>query len=159
MQEEDSKVAYRSRVSFIVIMFAFALLAPGSSSRAQTDSATCDDFTYQEDAQEAWNRGEGRPRPDYMTGMDEDNDGIACEHLPNNLAFYQTLWFWTGLGLIAVFAGVGYWRIRKVKATHATRDEVVLFPGRSGREEVEDELALLKADKAIDDDENVNETP
>lgn len=91
-----------------------------------------------------------------MTGMDEDNDGIACEHLSSQLVFYETLWFRILIGAIVVLGVVGLWWSRKVKAANATRNEPVLFPGRSSTEEVEDQLALLKADKAIDE---VEETP
>src|SRR5690606_27825450 len=114
-------------------------------------TTTCDDFTYQQDAQEAWDRGEGRPRPDYLTGMDEDNDGIACEHLPNPAAFYETIWFWLSIGVVVAIGIIAIWWKRKAKAANATQDGTVLFPGRSSTEEVEDELALLKADKAFDE--------
>ena len=140
-----------AKPTFFCLVTLFVLVFPPMSTNAQSATTTCDDFTYQQDAQEAWDRGEGRPRPDYLSGMDEDNDGIACEHLPNPAAFYETIWFWLSIGVFVVIGIIAIWWKRKVKAANTTRDGTVLFPGRSSTEEVEDELALLKADKAFDE--------
>lgn len=135
-----------------LVIVLVALLATVHLPVAAQDSTTCEDFQYQEDAQTAWDAGEGRPRADYMTGMDEDNDGIACEHLPSKPSFWQTIWFWVGTGIIAALTGGAIWWSRKVKAANEDRATDYLFPGRSSAEEVEDELALLKADRAIEND-------
>ena len=140
-----------AKPTFFCLVTLFVLVFPPMSTNAQSATTTCDDFTYQQDAQEAWDRGEGRPRPDYLTGMDEDNDGIACEHLPNPAAFYETIWFWLVISVVVVIVVIGIWWKRTVKAANPTRDGTVLFPGRTSTEEVEDELALLKADKAFDE--------
>ena len=140
-----------AKPTFVCLVTLFALVFPSISTNAQSATTTCDDFTYQQDAQEAWDRGEGRPRPDYLSGMDEDNDGIACEHLSNPAAFYETIWFWLSIGVVVVIGLIAICWKRKVKAANATRDGTVLFPGRTSTEEVEDELALLKADKAFDE--------
>lgn len=133
----------------ITVLLASLLWMPTVS--AQSGSTTCDDFTYQEDAQAAWDDGEGRARADYMTGMDEDGDGKACEHLPGKPPFWQSIWFALGVLTLLIIAGAGLWWRGKVKAANADRATDYLFPGRTSTEEVEDELALLKADRAIDE--------
>src|SRR3569623_449722 len=45
-----------------------------SSSSSNSSGLTCSQFTYQEDAQEAYRSG--------ATQLDGDNDGVACESLP-----------------------------------------------------------------------------
>ena len=86
--------------------------------------------------------------------MDEDNDGKACEHLPDKPAFFETAWFRVAIGVAVALGLVGFWWSRKVKAAKADRAMDYLFPGRTRAEEVEDELALLKADRAIDEADN-----
>jgi hypothetical protein len=54
---------------------AIALPAP-TPARAQ--SLNCSDFTYQEDAQANLNAFPSDPN-----GLDDDNDGMACENLPS----------------------------------------------------------------------------
>ena len=61
--------------ALFLIPVAIAAFAVGSSASAQT--AVCDDFTYQEEAQAALAAN---------PGLDGDNDGIACEDLPSNPA-------------------------------------------------------------------------
>lgn len=139
-------------------MIIFVGVVASASAASAQDSTICEDFAYQEQAQQAWDSGEGRPRPGYLSGMDEDGDGIACEHLPSEPVFGQVLWSSVAIVVIAILGGIGYWWTRRVKPTETQREEVRLFPGRTATEEVEDELALLKADQAIDDAENVNET-
>lgn len=142
------------RIAFVI----FVAITANSFSASAQDTTICEDFAYQERAQEAWDRGEGRPRPDYLAGMDEDGDGIACEHLASEPVFGEILWSSVAIVVIGILGFVGFrWR-RRAKAPAITPGEVPLFPGRTAAEEVEDELALLKADQAIDDGENVNET-
>lgn len=50
----------------------------GGASERPTDDGTgrtCSDFTYQQEAQAAYEGGAGQ--------LDGDNDGIACEELPS----------------------------------------------------------------------------
>jgi len=67
----------RRLVGTAAIALGFALVAPGPMALAQ-DNLNCSDFPYQEDAQAALNADPSDPN-----GLDDDNDGIACESLPN----------------------------------------------------------------------------
>jgi Excalibur calcium-binding domain len=66
----------------VLTMLASSLQACGSGDSEATPTAssggnsasTCASFTYQQDAQAAFNAG--------ATQLDGDNDGIACEELP-----------------------------------------------------------------------------
>jgi hypothetical protein len=60
---------------WLVLAVAIALPAP-TPARAQ--SLNCSDFTYQEDAQANLNAFPSDPN-----GLDDDNDGMACEDLPH----------------------------------------------------------------------------
>jgi hypothetical protein len=59
-----------------LVLFALTLLlAPAASAQADLD---CADFNTQQEAQAELNRDPSDPH-----GLDADNDGIACEHLPS----------------------------------------------------------------------------
>jgi hypothetical protein len=63
------------------IAIAFTLTLFGLSASvafAQTDRYDCEDFTFQEDAQRILDQDPSDPN-----GLDDDNDGIACENLPS----------------------------------------------------------------------------
>ena len=55
------------------LLLVVPLLASCDDSNPLTSGKRCDDFDSQEDAQRAFENGK--------TGLDGDNDGIACEHL------------------------------------------------------------------------------
>lgn len=137
----------------LTMIMLLAILIPVPSASAQSSGTTCADFTYQEEAQRAFDEGEGQRSQAYMTGMDQDNDGIACEHLPSEPAFYQTVWFWLVVAVLIALAIAAFWWRGKVRAANARRNEPVLFPGRTASEEVEDDLALLKADRDLRNEE------
>ncbi len=62
-----------------VMFFAQVLLGLSASpALAQTDRYDCPDFDYQEDAQRIYDQNPSDPY-----GLDDDNDGIACESLPS----------------------------------------------------------------------------
>jgi|SRR5215211_2361983 len=50
---------------------------PTTPAYAQTDRYDCEDLTYQEDAQAIYNQDPSDPN-----GLDENDDGVACESLP-----------------------------------------------------------------------------
>lgn len=57
----------------------------GSIGVAQAQDLNCSDFTYQEEAQAALDGG-----APGSAGLDGDDDGIACEHLPSQGAAETT---------------------------------------------------------------------
>jgi hypothetical protein len=62
-----------------VMFFTLALLGLSASPAfAQTDRYDCPDFDFQEDAQRIYDQNPSDPY-----GLDDDNDGIACESLPS----------------------------------------------------------------------------
>lgn len=67
-------------VLLVLAIVAIGLSTPSSSFAAQ-DGKTCADFDFQEEAQEYFEAGGGRPTDTYI-GMDGNDNGIACESLP-----------------------------------------------------------------------------
>jgi hypothetical protein len=56
----------------------------GTPSASQTGDRDCSDFTFREDAQAVYDADKSDPN-----GLDgNDNDGLACEHLPRRSAGY-----------------------------------------------------------------------
>ena len=49
------------------------------SDDSNCESRTCSDFSTQSEAQSAYNNDD----PNCFGNLDADNDGIACENLPN----------------------------------------------------------------------------
>lgn len=92
----------------IVVTGTLALCVHSIQVVAYNTDKTCADFTYQEDAQEYYDDGGGRPTSDYF-GMDQDGDGIACETLPprpsDNGALSGFLWIASGGAIIGI-AGI-----------------------------------------------------
>lgn len=86
------------------------------------DIKTCADFKYQEDAQAFFDSGGGRPESWYG-GMDQDNDGIACEDLPEKPLFLKTV-FQAGVGIVglAALSGAG-WYIRAYRAKASSENK------------------------------------
>ncbi|MCI0849936.1 MAG: excalibur calcium-binding domain-containing protein, partial [Chloroflexi bacterium] len=68
------------RTFLIVLALAAGLVATAQMASAQ-DIYNCDDFTYQEEAQDVLDADPSDPN-----GLDGDNDGIACEALPSQPA-------------------------------------------------------------------------
>ncbi|WP_116114945.1 excalibur calcium-binding domain-containing protein [Amycolatopsis ruanii] len=68
-----------SRVLGTAAVAGIALLGPAPAVFAQpTDKYDCSDFTYQEEAQAVLDQDRSDPY-----GLDDDNDGKACETLPS----------------------------------------------------------------------------
>lgn len=68
------------------LMLAGMLMLGWTTTASAQDDQNCDDFTYQEDAQDHLNADPSDP--DQLDG--NDNDGIACENLPHRPASATT---------------------------------------------------------------------
>ncbi|MCH8849596.1 MAG: excalibur calcium-binding domain-containing protein, partial [Chloroflexi bacterium] len=68
------------RTFLIVLALAAGLVAMTQMASAQ-DIYNCDDFTYQEEAQDVLDADPSDPN-----GLDGDNDGVACQDLPHRPA-------------------------------------------------------------------------
>ena len=70
----------------IVVAAGAGLLVPAVASAQDPDLWDCSDFEFQEDAQAVFDQVPGDPY-----GLDDDNDGIACESLPSRGSTGTTL--------------------------------------------------------------------
>ena len=118
---------YRLLMAALVWMVA---AHPYSDRVAAQSAQTCGDFLYQEDAQEYFDSGGGRPTESYF-GMDQDGDGVACETLPPRPASASASvpWAWLGGGAGSVLlAAVGYLWVRSF-----TRAQTVVSADQTAR--------------------------
>lgn len=108
---------------FVGLAFAVVTIMFPTTIYAQ-DITTCGDFEYQQDAQKFFDQGGGRPQ-DWYGGMDQDNDGIACENLPGKPLIRQS-WFMPIVGVFgAAVVGVGAFFLRSRRKTIATFPPVI----------------------------------
>lgn len=63
----------------IVLMVGALLLRCGGNSTTPCPVVSCADYATQQAAQAAYDAD-----PRCLDGLDNDNDGIACEHLPSS---------------------------------------------------------------------------
>lgn len=63
--------------ALIFLLYSASLFQNCGTDKAGCPQANCDDYATQVEAQEAYNAD-----PDCRDDLDNDNDGVACEHLP-----------------------------------------------------------------------------
>lgn len=83
LQLMPSSPGKRYSIALLLALFLGSFVVVSSTNvataqKAPDDVYNCSDFEYQEDAQKVFNQDPGDPNR-----LDGDNDGIACEALPN----------------------------------------------------------------------------
>lgn len=110
----------------VSLVFAFQFLWSLTPALHSAQSIqTCDDFAYQDDAQKFYESGGGRPQ-DWYGGMDQDNDGVACEHLPAKPLYLKTgfqVAAGGGVGLLVIGGGLWWARRRNANSQPAVSDQ------------------------------------
>lgn len=133
----------------LLLMSSVALLFLPSPAMAQEASHRCEDYATQQDAQAAFDRDPGR-----LWELDDDGDGIACEHLPA-AAGDSSLFPWIAGGVLVTGAAAGVLLARR--RTSPSRPQSTTTPSIPVNThpeydpEVELELELIKAEQADDD--------
>jgi hypothetical protein len=69
----------RVKLLGVIMIILTASGCGGGDEEKLSGDLNCNDFRYQQDAQEFFNSKKGDPH-----NLDYDNDGIACEHLPSS---------------------------------------------------------------------------
>lgn len=125
------------------------LAALPSSASAQEASNLCEDYATQQEAQAAFDR-----KPDRMWELDDDGDGIACEHLPSTSGDGASVFPWIAGGVLVIGAAAGTMIARR----RTMRPEPAPDPqGAAGiypeyDPELELELQLLEAERDAEQD-------
>lgn len=149
----------RLRLAILICL----LLLPASftvGTAAQTIEERCAEYATQADAQAAFDAD-----PDGKRDLDDDNDGIACEHLPTGVVTDSGpgILPWIAAGVIVVGAGAGAIILRRftgcsVPYRQPPAAAATAAPPRDTGDEtaVEIDLAALKAER---DRETRGKTP
>lgn len=125
------------------IMALLALLLLPSSTPAQEASHRCVNYATQDEAQAAFDRD-----PDRLWELDDDGDGIACEHLPAAASDGASIFPWLAGGVLLIVAAAGVLIARK-RTSRATPPSPPAPLGVHPEydPEVELELELIKAEQ------------
>lgn len=134
-----------TRIRAILVALALFLVLLPSPAIAQKASQRCEDYATQEDAQAAFDSN-----PERYRELDDDGDGIACEHLPaESNTDDSSLFPWVAGGvLIAGAAGGIMLAMRRMTRKEAPAEKPVTANHHPEYDpELELELELIKAEQ------------
>ena len=132
----------------VIVILALLAALPFPAS-AQEASHRCEDYATRDDAQAAFDRD-----PERMWELDDDGDGIACEHLPAASASGASVFPWIAGGVLVLgaVAGVLLARRRSSRPTPAPETPVPAGIHPEYDPEVELELQLIRAERDAGED-------
>lgn len=130
-------------------MIVALLAALPSSASAQEASNLCEDYATQQEAQAAFDRA-----PERLWELDDDGDGIACEHLPSTSGGGASVFPWIAGGVLVIGAAAGVVLARR-RTAHAepapdAQGAAGIYPEYDP--ELELELQLLEAERDAEQD-------
>jgi hypothetical protein len=130
----------RWSVGWIALLALVAVAGWPVEGTAQGVAARCEDYASQDEAQRAFDRD-----PERFRDLDNDGDGIACEHLIGDpdASGSALPWFLGSALLIGLAAGAGVWMMRRRRSTPAALPAPSIAPEYDTGVEIE--LAALKA--------------
>jgi hypothetical protein len=142
-----------SRLAMLIALMALPALA-GQGAAAQPVEERCAGYATQAEAQAAFDAD-----PGAMRDLDDDADGIACEHLPTGVVTDDGMGLlpWIAAGVIVAGAGAGAIILRRFtgcavpyRRPHGQPPSPappVVAPDRDEATAVEIDLAALKAER------------
>lgn len=139
------------RMSHAVLVMVALLAALPSFAYAQDASHRCEEYATQDEAQAAFDRD-----PERMWELDDDGDGVACEHLPPAAGDGASIFPWIAGGVLVLGAAAGVVLARRRSSSPAPE------PSAEPQElanihleydpEVELELELIRAERDAAED-------
>lgn len=142
-------VAEESSWVFLLPIAGLLYLLLPSSAAGQEASHRCEDYATQGEAQAAFDRD-----PDRLWELDDDGDGIACEHLPvaeDDGASPIFPWLAGGVLIAGGAAGVLLARKRASRQALSPSPPAPVSTHPEYDPEVELELELIKAEQDAED--------